>query len=144
MFVQCSNAFAPYFPNSKNSHFLHDYHRRMLFTQCFMYYQTSWNKTFYAIFSSVSKCKNKIFPFAFLKISMFHLCTFPVTERIISVNFSLKKKRWYIWKLEITTNEYLIFPDGIYLFKVNSRSTRIKCKICSKLTIKTQNDVSGG
>ena len=55
-----------------------------------------------------------------------------------------KKKRWYIWKLEITTNEYLIFPDGIYLFKVNSRNTRIKCKICSKLTIKTQNDVSGG
>ena len=28
------------------------------------------------------------------------------------------------------------FPDSIYLFKVNSRNTRIKCEICSKLTIK--------
>ena len=28
-------------------------------------------------------------------------------------------------------------PAGIYLFKVNNRSTRIRCEICSKLTIKT-------
>ena len=26
---------------------------------------------------------------------------------------------------------------GIYLLKVNNRNTRTKCKICSKLTIKT-------
>ena len=28
-------------------------------------------------------------------------------------------------------------PANIYLFKVNNRSTRKKCEICSKLTIKT-------
>ena len=28
-------------------------------------------------------------------------------------------------------------PANIYLFKVNNRKTRKKCKICSKLTIKT-------
>ena len=29
------------------------------------------------------------------------------------------------------------FPAGIYLLKVNSRNTRARCEICSKLTIKT-------
>ena len=28
-------------------------------------------------------------------------------------------------------------PAGIYLLKVNKRNTRIRCEICSKLTIKT-------
>ena len=28
-------------------------------------------------------------------------------------------------------------PAGIYLLKVSNRNTRIKCEICSKLTIKT-------
>ena len=26
---------------------------------------------------------------------------------------------------------------GIYLFKVNTRNTRVRCEICSKLTIRT-------
>ena len=29
------------------------------------------------------------------------------------------------------------YPPGIYLLKVNNKSTRIKCEICSKLTINT-------
>ena len=29
------------------------------------------------------------------------------------------------------------FPAGNYMFKVNSRNTRTRCEICSKLTIKT-------
>ena len=29
------------------------------------------------------------------------------------------------------------YPDNIYLFKVNNRSTRKRCEICSKLTIET-------
>ena len=28
-------------------------------------------------------------------------------------------------------------PAGIYLLKVNTRNTRTRCEICSKLTIKT-------
>ena len=28
-------------------------------------------------------------------------------------------------------------PAGNYMFKVNNRSTRTRCEICSKLTIKT-------
>ena len=35
--------------------------------------------------------------------------------------------------LDITT----IIPAGNYMFKGKSRNTRIRCKICSKLTIKT-------
>ena len=31
----------------------------------------------------------------------------------------------------------VIFPANIYLFKVNNRSTRKRCEICLKLTIKT-------
>ena len=37
--------------------------------------------------------------------------------------------------------------EGIYLLKVNNRNTRTRCKICSKLTIKSpkrhQNDAIG-
>ena len=29
------------------------------------------------------------------------------------------------------------FPVGIYLLKVNNRNARARCKMCSKLTIKT-------
>ena len=32
--------------------------------------------------------------------------------------------------------EKRIIPAGIYLFKVNNRNTKTRCKICSKLTIK--------
>ena len=33
-------------------------------------------------------------------------------------------------------------PANIYLFKVNNRRIRERCEICSKLTIKHQNDVN--
>ena len=29
------------------------------------------------------------------------------------------------------------YPAGTYLLKVNNRNTRVRCEICSKLTIKT-------
>ena len=32
---------------------------------------------------------------------------------------------------------FLLDPVGTYVFKVNNRNTRTRCKICSKLTIKT-------
>ena len=34
------------------------------------------------------------------------------------------------------------FPANIYFFKVNNRNRRKRCEICSKLTLKHQNDVS--
>ena len=34
-------------------------------------------------------------------------------------------------------NNYILFPTGIYLFKINNRNSRTICKICSKLAIKT-------
>ena len=33
-------------------------------------------------------------------------------------------------------------PANIYLFKFSNRNTRKRCEICSKLTVKHQNDVS--
>ena len=38
-------------------------------------------------------------------------------------------------------NTSSIFPAGNYMFKVNNRNTRTRCEICSKLTIRHQNDV---
>ena len=40
-------------------------------------------------------------------------------------------------KSKTNTFDESINPAGIYLLKVNNRSTRARCKICSKLTIKT-------
>ena len=37
----------------------------------------------------------------------------------------------------LSCNELELFPVNIYLFKVNNRSTRKRCEICSKLAIKT-------
>ena len=34
-------------------------------------------------------------------------------------------------------------PAGNYMFKVSNRNTRKRCEICSKLTIKYQNDANG-
>ena len=34
------------------------------------------------------------------------------------------------------TQKYCFYPVGIYMFKVNNRNTKIRCEICSKLTIK--------
>ena len=33
---------------------------------------------------------------------------------------------------------YLFMPVGIYVVKVNNRNTRTRCEMCSKLTVKTQ------
>ena len=44
----------------------------------------------------------------------------------------------YIYKLKQPLGGVpRINPAGIYLLKVNNRNTRIKCEICSKLTVKT-------
>ena len=34
-------------------------------------------------------------------------------------------------------NKVASLPPGMYLFKLNNRNTRLRCEICSKLTIKT-------
>ena len=40
-------------------------------------------------------------------------------------------------KSKTNTSDESINPAGIYLLKVNNRSTRTRCEICLKLTIKT-------
>ena len=42
------------------------------------------------------------------------------------------KSRWEKWVICLV----IMFPAGIYLFKVSNRNTRTRCEICSKLTIK--------
>ena len=62
-------------------------------------------------------------------IEVFSKCNFrSSTTLIVSSPSNLL---WKLW-----TWVFLIFPAGIYLLKVNDRNTRIKCEICSKLTIK--------
>ena len=38
---------------------------------------------------------------------------------------------------QVLTLFVTVFPASIYLFRVNNRNNRRRCKICSKLTIKT-------
>ena len=48
--------------------------------------------------------------------------------------------RWKLFEILIASAvicKQKTFPAGIYLLKVNNRNTRIRCEICSKLTIKT-------
>ena len=56
-------------------------------------------------------------------------------------------KNFYTWKLgKISVLCAVIFKgitDTIDLFKVNNRSTRKRCEICSKLTIKKHQNDSG-
>ena len=53
----------------------------------------------------------------------------------------LKLTLWLVFFKKVYFKVYLkiLFsnPAGYYMFKVNNRSTRAKCEICPKLTIKT-------
>ena len=39
--------------------------------------------------------------------------------------------------VQVVGEEFSILPASNYMFKVNSRKTRAKCEVCSKLSIKT-------
>ena len=57
----------------------------------------------------------------------------PVYEKL-KISYIFSK----IQGLEGTRTNSKLFPNGIYLFKVNNRNTiRTRCEICSTLTIKT-------
>ena len=60
------------------------------------------------------------------------LCAFnwcPVTRRLGMIGTLISIGFWNA-----------LIPVNIYLFKVNNRSSRKSCEICSKLTIKTQEE----
>ena len=42
-----------------------------------------------------------------------------------------------ILNMHLFTAPFILYPANINMFKVNNRSTRTRCEICSKLTIKT-------
>ena len=44
---------------------------------------------------------------------------------------------FYMSKNIISDIKTYFIPVGIYLLKVNNRSARTRCEICSKLTVKT-------
>ena len=39
--------------------------------------------------------------------------------------------------MHLENDQRRIYPDNIYLFKINNRNARKRCEICSELTIKT-------
>ena len=49
----------------------------------------------------------------------------------------LQKTCWQMSHAENTFTLKHILPTGNYISKVNNKSTRTRCEICSKLTIKT-------
>ena len=68
----------------------------------------------------------------FLKTLMFNLLYFPSYRNILSVRTLLWKEKMLYLLLTI-----IHFPDGIYLFKVNSGNNKIMHVIYSELAIKT-------
>ena len=79
--------------------------------------------------------------------------------KIVTINsfITICKSYWLWWCTLWSTNAVLVnmgtikgiswmklqnkFPASIYLLKVNNTSTRTRCKICSKLTIKTPEQI---
>ena len=61
----------------------------------------------------------------------------PSHSNLSAVNFVI----WLTIEWNGFSNKPLIFyplnPTGIYMLKVNNKKTKIRCEICSKLTIKT-------
>ena len=52
---------------------------------------------------------------------------------VVSLRCPLRQVSWAAANEVPLSNCY---PAGIYMFKVNNRNTRLRCKISSKLTIK--------
>ena len=102
---------------SKDLYLLNDWNRSMLFTQCFIYYQTSWNKTFFATFS----CFSFLFSYlCFFKISMFHLFYFPSYWNIL-----------FLWILPWQDYIYYLVetPEYVWnMFQVTSKDTTTSTK----------------
>ena len=67
------------------------------------------------------------------------VCTFSIL--INRLPRTLRTLHWLPSTLHNSKNvfpEHLLYsPAGIYLLKVNIRNTRLRCEMCSKLTIKT-------
>ena len=67
-------------------------------------------------------------------------CFYHETFLLISISIMESYFIIYICSSIVFISEYcilLIYPAINYMFKVNNRNTRIRCKICSKLTINT-------
>ena len=65
---------------------------------------------------------------------------FSVNHNFIIVDFLTIFSLKYFFKnatIYSSRNKRSYVPAGNYLFKVNNKSTRTRCEICSKLTIKT-------
>ena len=56
----------------------------------------------------------------------------PCTPKVKKKAVLLQHKKAYVIQ-----GQNQAFPIGIYLLKVSNKSTTTKCKICSKVTIKT-------
>ena len=57
-------------------------------------------------------------------------------------DFNMKQQILNLLRFEstyfhVSILNFKTFPAGIYLRKVSNRNTRIRCEICSKLTIET-------
>ena len=91
-----------------------------------------------SIFFLFSRHKGKISFFAFLKFSISHLFCFPgLLKQYYQHELHLEKKKIMYFEIKKLLLRTVLYPDGIYLFKVNNGNTRVICEICPKLTIKT-------
>ena len=97
----------------------------------FLFHPWKHKKTFYLMFlggsnSSIEKKWVKVISKKFSAIKLFAILWASLTKRFLQL----------FHFIVISFSNYK-FPAGSYMFKVNNRSTRKGCQICSKLTIKT-------
>ena len=60
---------------------------------------------------------------------------------LLIIDFCRRFRISYLTEILFLETTMCDIPADIYLWEVNIRNTRVRCEICSKLTIKHQNDV---
>ena len=66
--------------------------------------------------------------------------TYDKRSRFVKSQGYYPKTKIFLFKfkfLYIHVPGWIFYPAGNYLFKVNNKSTRTRCEVCSKLIIKT-------
>ena len=76
------------------------------------------------------QCKFHLFTLSMFGIQIYY--HYSETDRLLMTFFFL-----FLCRFRSSSLRFNCFPAGIYLLRVDNRNNRIRCEICSKLTIKT-------
>ena len=111
----------------------------------FKYFNDREKMIFLLPFTIVKQCKQKIRYVHITVTKYLELLTWSNLKQIHVKFDNMEVNQLYMhlaatWKKNNIALQQMNYPAGNYMFKVSNRSTRTRCEICSKLTIKTPND----